>query len=278
MVNTTGLTGAAPIWSQFMQLAVPYVSGNNPKPFQRPSGIVEKTICALSGTEPSQWCKDGTRTEIFLAEQPPLPASQDLKRQVLIDTWTGLQASDACQNYTEKANVINVTDQWARQWFKSREGRNWLDDHGFSDPPVYAPERQCNSGDPRPNLELSIHDGETINQQTIMLSGTADATGGFRSWFLEVGIGRDPHNWTTIAQGGDPVRNAPFINWDLSNLPNQTITLHLHADGRNGYADRYVHFDLALPPTAAPPTDTPVPTDTPPAPTSPPPTETPGSG
>src|SRR5512138_3572663 len=131
MVNTTGLTGAAPIWSQFMQLAVPYVSGNNPRSFQRPSGIVEKTICALSGTEPSQWCNGGTRTEIFVADQPPLPASQDLKRQVLIDTWTGLQASDACQNYTEKANVINVTDQWARQWFRGREGRNWLDDHGF---------------------------------------------------------------------------------------------------------------------------------------------------
>ncbi len=274
MVNTTGLSGAAPIWSQFMQVAEPYVSGNNPTPFKRPADIQEKTICALSGTEPSQWCTGGTRTEIFAPGQPPLPASQDLKRQLTIDTWTGLQAGDACQNYTEKVTVINVTDPWARKWFKTRDGRNWLDDNGFSDPPVYASNKECSSGDPQPNLDLSLHDGDTINQPTLLVKGTADASDGINSWILEFGEGNDPNNWTTLAQGSQPVDNAPFINWDMSNLPDGAMTIHLHVEGSNGYADRYIHFTLALPTPVPPPTNTPEPTNTPVPPTQPPPTAT----
>ena len=91
MVNTTGVTGAAPIWSQFMQYAVPYETNGQPSWFTRPAGIVEETICAQSGTLPSQWCKGGTRTEIFESDQLPLPAGQDLRRSISLDTWTGLR-------------------------------------------------------------------------------------------------------------------------------------------------------------------------------------------
>jgi 1A family penicillin-binding protein len=286
MVNTTGLSGAAPIWSQFMQVAVPYVSGGNPTDFKRPAGIVDKVICSLSGTEPSQWCNGGQRTEIFASDQLPLPASQDMRRQIALDTWTGLEASDACNDgSTDKQTVINVTDPWARKWFDTRDGRNWLDNHGFPSPPVYSPDRECKGSDPRPTMQLSVHDGDVVSDHTLGIQGTADATGGFRSWVLEFGLGNDPNSWTMLAQGDQPVKNNYFINWDLSNLPNQPITLHLHLEGKNGYADRYVHFKLALPtptPTVTPsptdtppaPTDTPVPTDTPPAPSETP-TETP---
>lgn len=272
MVNTTGVSGAAPIWSQFMQMAEPYVSGGNPTPFTRPSGIVDKVICLLSGTEPSQWCKGGQRTEIFASDQLPLPASQDLRRDITLDTWTGLEASDACNDFTEKATVINVSDPWARKWFGTAPGRNWLDDHGFSDPPVYAPDRECKGDDPHPTLQLNVNNGDVISQPTLAIKGTADATGGFKSWRLEFGLGQDPGNWNTLAQGNQPVEDGPLFNWDLSNLPNQTITLHLYAAGTDGYADRYVHFSLALPTptpppvptdTPIPPTDTPIPTDTP---------------
>ncbi len=73
MTNTTGTSGAAPIWSQFMENAAPYVGGGATTPFRRPDGIVDKVICALSGTEPSQWCK-GERSEVFAADQGPLPS------------------------------------------------------------------------------------------------------------------------------------------------------------------------------------------------------------
>ena len=44
MVNTTGVSGAAPIWSQFMQMAAPYVAGGTPSDFVRPPGIVDKVM------------------------------------------------------------------------------------------------------------------------------------------------------------------------------------------------------------------------------------------
>ncbi len=159
MVNTTGLTGAAPIWSQFMQMAAPYVSGGNSPGFTRPPGIVDKVICSLSGTEPSQWCQGGQRSEIFASDQPPLPAGQDLRREVTLDTWTGLEASGACNDFTNKQVVINVIDPWAMQWFDSKDGRNWLKDNSFPVPPVYAPQRECGENDPHANLNLSVNRG-----------------------------------------------------------------------------------------------------------------------
>ncbi len=260
MVNTTGLSGAAPIWSQFMQSAVPYESGGKPTPFNRPPGIVDKTICTLSGTEPSNWCKGGQRTEIFAADQPPLPASQDLRREVTLDTWTGLEASAACNDFTNKQFVINVSDPWARKWFGTKDGRNWLNSNGFPVPPVYAPNRECNSNDPHPTLQLNVNEGDVISQPTLAIQGTANASGGFKSWRLEFGLGNNPGDWTVLAQSDQPANNAPMFNWDLSNLPNQAITLHLYVAGADGYADKYVHFTTAIPvPT---PTDTPFPTAT----------------
>ncbi|MGE5462940.1 MAG: transglycosylase domain-containing protein, partial [Syntrophothermus sp.] len=141
MVNTTGLTGAAPIWSAFMQFAVPYVTNNAPTPFSIPPGIVEKVICASSGTEPSNECRGGQRNEYFASDQPPLPKSQDLIRRVPIDTWTGLIAGDACKDYAEDEKVLNVQDKWARKWLKSGEGRDWLDANDLPRNPFFAPDR-----------------------------------------------------------------------------------------------------------------------------------------
>jgi len=262
MVNTTGLTGAAPIWSQFMQAAVSYVTQGNPSPFNRPAGIVDKVICALSGTEPSQWCTGGQRNEVFASDQLPLPPGQDLRRIIALDTWTGLQASPDCSDFKNTETVINVTDPFAKDWFGTRDGRNWLDAHDFPSPPVYAPDRQCSKNDPRPTIELSVNEGDVVAQNTLAIKGTADATGDLKSWRLEFGLGDNPGNWTTLSQGDQPVKNNLLFNWDMSNLPNGTITLHLYLTGANGYAERFVHFTLQVPTPTPPPTNTPLPTPT----------------
>jgi len=271
MVNTTGTSGAAPIWSQFMQAAVPYVGGGNITPFRRPDGIVDKVICSLSGTEPSQWCK-GERSEVFAADQGPLPASQDLRREVKFDTWTGLEASDACGEASERKVVINAKDEWARKWFETHDGRDWLRDNGFDSPPVYAPEGECDKNDPHARLEINVSEGQVVSQPVLALQGTMDADGGFRSWLLEFGLGENPDGWTTLAEGNQPVSNAALFNWDLSNLSNQAIALHLYMKGEDGYAEKTVHFSLALPTPTPAPTETTTPTQTPELPT---PTETP---
>jgi len=56
MEHISGIAGAAPIWSEFMKIAVPYLTNNSPSTFVRPAGIVDKIICTVSGTEPSDYC------------------------------------------------------------------------------------------------------------------------------------------------------------------------------------------------------------------------------
>jgi 1A family penicillin-binding protein len=282
MVNSSGLSGAAPIWSQFMEFAVPYVTNGAPTPFNRPGGIVDKVVCRLSGTEPSNQC-NSEYSEMFAADQPPLPANKDLLRRVRIDLWTGYEASEACKGPSDDELVLNVTDKWARQWFDTGGGRDWLDNHGFPRDPYYAPERECNEGDPQPIIELNLNDGEVITSSSINITGSAGADGGFKGWRLEYGLGGDPGNWSTLTVGDSQVRNGTLYTWSLSGLPNGVISLRLTLFGDKAEVDEKISFNLNLPvpntPTLAP-TDTPVPTASPTETTLPPtavPTDTPMS-
>ncbi len=262
MLNTTGLTGAAPIWSSFMTYAVPYVSNNAPTPFSIPPGIVEMVICSTSGTEPSQGCRGGERTEFFASDQPPLPKSQDLVRRVNIDTWTGLIAGDACKDFADEELVMNVTDKWARQWLRSGEGRDWLESHDLPRNPFYAPDRECSAADPRPVLEFSSPtNGSTITETVLSIIGIIDVkNGGFTAWQLDYGNGDDPAEWTMLAQGTNAFPEPGIIHtWDLTGITANPITLRLYLmNGEDYHAERRVTFTLSLPV----PTETPTPTST----------------
>ncbi|RJP49558.1 MAG: PBP1A family penicillin-binding protein [Anaerolineaceae bacterium] len=265
MVNSSGLSGAAPIWSQFMEFAVPYLTNGAPTPFIRPDGIVDKIVCRLSGTEPSSYCKS-QYAEVFAYDQLPLPPGQDLARRIKIDLWTGLQASDACKGPSEDQIVLKVTDEWAREWLETRDGKNWLDANGLPDRPYYAPERECKAGDPQPKVEINLNDGQVISSTLLEIKGTADADQGFRRWVLDYGQGEDPGSWFVLNDGNNPVKNDTLYRWDLTNIPNGTVTLRLTLIGDKAEVDRRIRLNLSLPtPTAPPatPTNTPAPTFTP---------------
>jgi len=271
MVNTTGLTGAAPIWSAFMQFAVPLLTNNNPTPFTFPSGITEKIICAVSGAEPSQWCKGGQRNELFASDQPPLPRSQDLLVKTQIDTWTGLIAGNACKDFARDEFVMNVKDEWGRKWLRTGEGRDWLESHEMPRNPFFAPDRECSSDDPRPVLEFrNPKDNDTITESPLNIRGIINVTkGDFTGWRLEYGVGNDPSEWTLLTEGRNKFENPDSIyNWDLKDVKAQKITLRIYLmNGEEFYAEKRVFLNLDLP------TPTPAPTLTPSiTPTLPPPT------
>ena len=78
MRNTTGLTGAAPIWHDFMEtifsrpeLDARVRDRNTPLDFIRPDGIVEAPICLLSSLNGTADCPE-TRTELFVDPAKPL--------------------------------------------------------------------------------------------------------------------------------------------------------------------------------------------------------------
>lgn len=280
MVNTTGLTGAAPIWSQFMQYAVPQITGGRPTPFIPPSGIVEKVICEISGTEPSQWCKS-QRREYFAADQPPLPPGEDLWRKVKLDTWTGLEASPACPDFTAEKMVLKLEDEWAQKWLKSPDGKAWLDANGFPRNPFFAPRRECRADDPHPVLAFTnLVDNMVVGDGNLDIFGIADGGDLFAAWQLDYGIGENPKQWFRLDGGKQPARNSEMLySWNLAEVPNGIVTLRLTVfSTKDGYAERLIRLEVQntpLPPTPTPEPPTPEP-PTPEPPTPEPPTpETP---
>ncbi len=279
MVNTSGSHGAGPIWGQFMEFAVPYLTQGAPTPFNRPAGIMDKIVCSISGTEPSNTCRS-EHTEVFAVDQPPLPAGKDLARRVKLDLWTGLEASDACKGPSEEQLVLNVTDKWARDWFKTEEGRFWLEDHGLPRDPQYAPERECRASDPQPTIEIKLSDGEVVTSLILEIRGSAAADAGFKKWVLEYGKGAAPDSWQTLTESNNPVKDGSLYSWDLSTIENGIVTLRLTLIGDNAEVEKTVSININMPtPTPLPDTPTPtatlIPTETPTLEIPPTPTETP---
>ncbi|MFZ6030323.1 MAG: transglycosylase domain-containing protein [Chloroflexota bacterium] len=265
MINTTGLTGAAPIWAEFMSYAVPKLTQGSPTPFSRPPGIVDRVICAVSGSEPSSWCPQ-QRNEIFAGDQPPPPREQDLWARIPIDTWTGLRASPECgDRFTEEAEVLNISDPWAIKWITEREqGQSWAAGLGFEPPFHYAPARACRADDARPLLSIAAPgDGQTVNVRQLDIHGQAGASGAnngdFARFKLEFGVGSDPAEWKPLTEATSPVNaSEKLYAWDLQEFPaSGPITIRLRIEStRGGFAEVRVHVNFQLPTPTLIPTPT----------------------
>jgi len=280
MEGTSGLTGAGPIWATFMQEAINQIASGSPRSFIRPPGIVEHTICSISGTIPSKWCKE-QKTEIFAANQPPLSAEDDLWKNVLLDSWTGYLASVDCSEFLEEEYVLNVSDSWARKWIKKEpRGQEWAEALGFSKPVVFAPTRDCRDDDPHPVLDFSSpRDNETILEGPINIFVEAFATDWFDSVELEYGIGADPGEWHFLEKRKQQISNPDLMyTWDVTDVPRGTITLRLKMiSNQDTFAIKTIRINLQVPtPTPTPTlTNTPTPTPTPTLTITPTPTVTP---
>lgn len=264
MVNTTGITGAGPIWAQFMTFAIDELTGGNPSPFIRPPGIIDRVICAVSGTEPSEWCPQ-QRSEIFAADQPPRPKEEDLWRKAVIDTWTGLSASDACGDFVEEVFAANVVDPWAKRWLREAPaGIAWADNHGFSTPLVFVPERACRADDPRPIITLTgLTDGQTINVSPLEIRGQISATKNFDYFRIEWGKGEKPSSWEVLVDNERDPQETPGLlyEWDLSDIKPGVITVRIYIRStEDTFAEKLLRLNIQIPtPT---PTQTPMPTQT----------------
>ncbi len=290
MQDVSGLTGAAPAWSNFMQFAVPYLTNDTPTAFQRPPGIEERVICAVSGSEPSDNCPQ-QRTEIFASGQPPLAKAEDLWKKVRIDTWTGLTASAECSDFTEEKATLNVQDPWAITWIKdTEEGRAWAASIGFNWPITFVPLRECRSSDSRPQIFFAgIGDDQMVTTSPLDIYAVVNAAQGFKSFRLEWGQGEDPTEWRTLVDNNSNQYTNPerIYTWDLRDVPAGKVTLRLYVENTDSdlHAERRIHLDLNVPtptPTATPtititptPTHTQVPTITPTPSVTPTPTQTP---
>ena len=288
MQDTTGLSGAAPIWAEFMQVISQYLSGGNPSSFIKPAGVVERTICEVSGTEPSGWCPS-ERNEYFAHDQLPLLKEKDLWREVDIDTWTELIASPFCSEFTKKKYALDVTDQWAVDWIrKTDQGKNWVEKNGFSTPIFLVPKRECREDDPKPTVFFAgINEGQTITSSPLDIYAVVYATKNFKEFRLEYGLGDDPGEWKVLKGNISEQYEQPekLLTWNMNDIPSGLVTLRIYLASTNDtYAEKQIHLYIEVPtptptitlsPTSTlPPTSTATVTNTPTMTTTSTPTQT----
>jgi penicillin-binding protein 1C len=84
MRDVNGLTGAAPIWHQFIRTVL---TGSPPQAFIQPEGMVQEQVCFLSGLLPTPTCPY-RRWEWFIEGTQPMQPDH-VYQEVEIDTATG---------------------------------------------------------------------------------------------------------------------------------------------------------------------------------------------
>jgi membrane peptidoglycan carboxypeptidase len=277
MIDSSGLTGAAPIWSRFMKNAHQLLTGGNPAVFVRPAGIIERVICSISGTVPSDYCPDQTR-EYFTADQPPLPPEEDLWQEVTVDTWTNKQASEVCSEYTKEELGIQIDDPWGKEWLRTNDGQLWAKSIGLKKWPYIVRDEVCDEDDSRPILEIaSPREGDVISSSPLKIFARLDATAHFDEARLEYSLAGSPEDWQLLERFENPVDEVEEIfEWDLEELPTGEVNLRFTIDStRGGEARKTIRIDLQVPTPTPTPTPTLTPTLTPTETPTPTPTNTP---
>ncbi len=280
MVNTSGVTGAAPIWHEFMEAAL----AGRATSFVRPPGIVDRSICAITGAEPSEFCPpDRIRGEVFAGNHLPLPADRDLWQRAYIDPFTLLRQTADCANYyqtdqlfNQNRLVIDVADPWGRKWLtEDANGQAWAAGHNITPPIQWAPTGDCTPDSPHPIISFAFPaEGATLEAAPIQIVGQAAATGSFDRYVIDFGLSHDPQGWGAVYGPSTlPVaETGALADWDLSTLPDGPVTLRITVFSQaGGSAEARVHFTVQRPtPTPEPtgtatatPTETPIPSATP---------------
>ncbi|MBI9048499.1 MAG: transglycosylase domain-containing protein [Anaerolineaceae bacterium] len=264
MQNTSGLTGAAPIWAAVMKEIIETRYDGITAGFKKPGGVEERTVCALSGAEPADWCPAQT-TEYFAFDKLPLPASEDIYQRVSMDSWTKLIASPYCSENIVARDVLYIQDKWGRKWVEDTDaGKSWLDKIGYSGNVYYKPDRACKETDSQPEILFAgLSEGQTINSSPVDVYAFIKAGDNFKNYKLEYGEGSDPDDWHTLVDKTEEQYSQPelIFTWDVMDISSGTVTLRLRVNGKSEtYVQKILHLNLAVPtPT---PTITPTPTET----------------
>lgn len=115
MRNVTGLSGAGPIWHQFIRTIL---AGQPETQFERPPGLTRIEICITSGLLPSEACPF-TGLEWFIEGTEPND-EDNLYKIVAIDSRTGLLAHEGTPTqFIQMQTVIDLPPE-AHPWARGR--------------------------------------------------------------------------------------------------------------------------------------------------------------
>jgi 1A family penicillin-binding protein len=122
MIGISGVSGAGPIWHQFMRTVL---RGQPALTFDRPDGMTQLTVCALSGLLPTPACPY-TRDEWFIDGTAPSEPDA-IYQQVTLDAATGLPANDHTPPERRETRVYLDLPPQAHEWAR-RLGLDLLPD------------------------------------------------------------------------------------------------------------------------------------------------------
>lgn len=106
MEGVSGITGAIPIWSDFIRRRKEELSTLREADWKRPAGIVEAQVCSLSGLLATSLCPE-QQTALFIKEY--MPTIQDTwYKNVSIDSATGLLANESCQQHVIEKPMLKL--------------------------------------------------------------------------------------------------------------------------------------------------------------------------
>ena len=111
MERVSGVTGAGPIWHDFMQEAL---KGKSIQPFTRPNGLIDLDVCAASGLLPTPYCPYTKREAFIAGTQPTQP--DNLYQPIKIDVATGLPVTAGTPHDRVETRVYLMLPAEAREW------------------------------------------------------------------------------------------------------------------------------------------------------------------
>jgi penicillin-binding protein 1C len=167
MREINGLTGAAPIWHEFLRAVL---QGTPDESFPQPEGMVTQEVCAVSGLLPTSACTD-TKVEWFIEGTQPTELDHTC-HVVMIDILTGRLADSATP--PDRRSPLTVFDLplTAQAWARA-QGWPLLVDYisGGDSPPPAASELLLLS--PPPYAEYRLDAGFNQSAQQLLIEAVA---------------------------------------------------------------------------------------------------------
>lgn len=227
MNDVTGISGAAPIWHAILE----YVSARDSLPatfWERPTTVVEQTVCLWSGLLPTQDCPQ-IPGELFFSD-PSRGVDYRPRRQD--DFWYRLPV-DICNN--TRANDTTPPQCVEEKIF-------------FRFPPEFQEWAAANTPDlVAPTAEGFVSEGTSQFSPVAIVSprfpdqvsGTVEVRGntnleGLAYYQVGYGQGNEPSAFIQIGENGNTADfNQVLGTWDTTSLTDGVYTLRLLAVGAN---------------------------------------------
>ncbi len=266
--DLTGSRVAAPVWNAVMSAAI---DGRDPGQFDVPTGVVQDTVCQLTGTLAPQGSTCPTRvTEIFIQNQPPPGPNEGYVQTIGIDSWTGLRANQWCPENVIQQTFADIDDPFAVSWLNSTtQGQNILNTLGLPSNLQSPPQQECQQGQPLPTIRLNNPtEGATVDGE-LVVTGQVSAQDLQRWQLLIAPANSEQFSPITEANTNQvPTAGTTLVSYDTRQLADGSYTLRLAAYSQSG---GFVFDDVPINVDNPDPTATPFPTSTPTVPPTAPP-------